>query len=461
MKNFLGKIKSAPLLTCDQAISERAFYYCILVILCIIYLTAGFALPYLGQKGIYIQNLLFGFSQFCYFKTNLTFTFIMLALIVAAIFVQRFFLFAERHILIPSSQIPVMLRIGISLLAVGVFFALRNNYINPDGMGFTNWFMRYVSLEGAFVSHDELWEFYVHSRFWFYTNQYLGWSVNLSYQVLSCLAGGIFVFLLLSYCPRISPNKPLSAFLLCIAGGYMQLFFGDVENYTLTTAWLMSYFLASALFLEKKVSIILPSILLAISMTFHLLSSVLVPSLMFLYIIAWKRGDKSLLFYAAASFSLVIVLTLIFFNSHGAPIKYILQSHAFEALSNIARHSPDYYFKIPGYYFKIANLSFLLVPAWVLILPIFLYKRFLLDITNQHLLISACCMTIFVLGIKSQLGVYQDWNLFAPAALPVSLLVWRNILHINSSQLSESLISIFGWLFFIHSISWIVANHLR
>ena len=42
-------------------------------------------------------------------------------------------------------------------------------------------------------------------------------------------------------------------------------------------------------------------------------------------------------------------------------------------------------------------------------------------------------MTVLVIGWKAQLGVYNDWNLFAMAAVPISLLVWRNVFRVDRS----------------------------
>ena len=80
---------------------------------------------------------------------------------------------------------------------------------------------------------------------------------------------------------------------------------------------------------------------------------------------------------------------------------------------------------------------------------------------NIHLLIAAGGMAVLVLVWKAGLGVYNDWNLFAPAALPVSFLVWRNVLRIKSLQLKFSPLHFLGWVFLLHSFTWIVVNHFK
>ena len=310
---------------------------------------------------------------------------------------------------------------------------------------------------GAHVIHDELWELYVHSRFWFYTHQAWGWSVAWSYQVLSSLAGGVFIYLLLTYCAVLMPDRPGLAVLLSISGGYMQLFFGDVENYTLTATWVMGYFLAALLFLKQKASVIIPALLLAIALTFHLLAGFLIPSLIYLGAVAWKRGARRQTLLAAGGGVLIVILTLLFFHLKGWPISDLwYNSHAFGG-GNIRRMLVRPTF---AYYLAIFNLAFLLAPGWMLIAPLLIFKRIRLDMINIHLLIASAFMALLVLGWHAQLGVYQDWNLFAIAALPIAFLVWRNVLHIPSFRARPWPIAVMGLLFFVHSYSWIVSNHL-
>jgi hypothetical protein len=68
-------------------------------------------------------------------------------------------------------------------------------------------------------------------------------------------------------------------------------------------------------------------------------------------------------------------------------------------------------------------------------------------------------LAMFVLLWKAHLGVYLDWNLFAIAALPISFLIWRNVLRIEAFKENHWPIIALGLLFFGHSYSWVIANH--
>jgi len=438
-------------------LQETHVYAFLCFIFCLLYLTIGFIIPSLGEFNPELKKAFFGFSQLSRLGIFISLSVMILPVVVFAgirLLPDESDVFLFR---IPGCSNGKIFRLGISLLLGVVFFLFRNEFINLDAILFTGKFIQDVPLKGAYATHDEMWEFYIHSRFWFYTHHYLGWSVKLSYQVLSSVAGSVFIFLLLSYWSMLCPYKPSIPFILCMCGGYMQIFFGDTENYTLTAVWIMGYFLASALFSRKKVSIILPSILLAIAITFHLLCLFLVPSWAYLWVKAWKREKKHLSFIAIGAIVSIIVSTLLFFHFNSLPLRNLwFDSHLFghggHVLSNLVKPSMSYYFDI-------LNLLFLLVPVWILIIPLVMYHRIELDELNIHLILASGFMMIFLLSFKAGLGVYQDWNLYANIGIPVSLLIWRNGLSMDSQPQKPYLLYYLGWLYFIHSYSWIISNH--
>lgn len=337
------------------------------------------------------------------------------------------------------------------------FFALRSWFINPDGALFPMKFMVDVPAIGFHATHDEMWELYVHSKFWRYANDQFGWSVTVSYQVLSCAAGAVFVYLLLTWCRRVVPRHWLLAFLACVSGGYMQLFFGDVENYTLMTTLVMGYFLASVGAIDGKTPVIYPAILLALALTFHLEAGFLLPSLGYLLLVATQRGRWSQVVAALTGFVLVVAGTFLFFHLQGLPIgDLVAHSQAFGDSGPFRRMlaTPSV-----DYYGEVANLAFLLVPSWVILIALVAWRRIPPDAVNVHLATACAGVTVLVIGWKAQLGVYNDWNLFAMAAVPVSLLVWRNVFRATGAGRVPWPIVAMITVFFAHSYSWVIGNH--
>jgi hypothetical protein len=444
-------------INCDSR-RELYVYFALLLVLFLAYVTAGLILPALGGSRDRIREALFGFSQFGCFSVPCAL--IAISVPIAVFIVSRVIAPVSKERLyahIASTFDSSWFRILFSLSLVIVFFALRSHFINYDGRMFAEKFARDVPLHGAHVTHDEMWELYLHSRFWFYTNRIFGWNVELSYQVLSSVAGGAFILLLLYYCSVMFPERPVLAFAVCVSGGYMQIFFGDVENYTLTATWIMAYFLASAFYIKGRISVIIPSVILATALTFHLLAGFLIPSMLVLYRIAWKRDERRPVLAAVGMFCGIVGLTLLFFHLNGLPIRDLwYHSHAFGHGGHIRPRLVD---PSPGYYFAIFNLLFLLAPAWILLIPQLIFGRVRLDDLNIHLIVAAVFTGIFLVAWKATLGVYSDWNLFAVVALPVTFLVLRNLLSTECLSGRRWLIYIFVWLFMLHSYSWIISNH--
>jgi len=362
------------------------------------------------------------------------------------------------RVVVPTNSIGAIFYYSVaSFLFFLVFLSLKNEFINQDGLAFTRKFMDNVPTIGVFVTHDEMLEFYLHSRFWYYTNLLFGWSVTYSYQFLSAFAGGVFVFILLVFSAEVMPKQFLESFFLMISGGFMQLFFGDVENYSLVSVVILLYFLLAYLFVKGKVKIIAPSMMLSLAMCFHLLAGWLLPSLVYLWIISARRKEYSQLMIGLASYVLVFLLTLLFLHFHGLPIRSLYyRSHAFghggHILEMLTRPSLEYYWQL-------INLLFLMFPALLMFIPLLTFKRIDASPFNVFMILSTLFMLAFMFTWNAMLGVYNDWNLFAPCAIPLSILWWYNFVRISNLKYKTGIcLGIFSTSM-LHSYSWIISNH--
>jgi len=433
-------------------LTEKNVYYGLLGWMVLVYFLAGFTNS--------TSEIYFGFSQLRNLRAGGMFLVLILLVLV---FTQSnrpalARAFEKLNTWFFSNPLPTFLT---AICAVIVFYLFRTNFINGDGLALEGRFLDVVPLDGAFFSYDEALEFYIHSRFWALTHQAYGWSVNQAYSCLSVLAGGVFIFILLKYCRQLLPEKALLLAGLCISSGYMQLFFGDVENYTLTATVLTGYLLASALYLNKSLSLVYPASILALALTFHLLSSFFLPSLAYLYYVAVKRRQFQAVFKSLAVFLVVLGLIWSFMVFNGLSINNFWNSHVYAA----SRMS--YYWTMAGtpgtnfgdYYFGLFNLLFLLVPGWVLLIPLAIYRK--IEMTEQNIFLSIILLVGFFFFIfwRAQLGPYGDWNLFAVFGIPLSILIWSNLLRSYSKSRLLVVLVALGMLFFAHSYSWVLYNH--
>ncbi len=345
----------------------------------------------------------------------------------------------------------------VAVLCVAVFWLLRTNFFNSDTNDLKRKFAQDVPVLGAHVSYDEMLELYVHSRFWYYTNRRLGWTVVKSYQVLSVLAGGAFVLGLMAFARRLFPRHWPALCLLVGSGGFMQLFFGDAENYTITAVLILAYLWAGYVFIEGRTRIVVPSAVLAVAMCFHFLSGWLLPSLLYLYVLAAKRRQYRDLLLGAVLSCVIVGGTLLFFHLNGWPIQDFLYrshtlGHGLHFREVLATPSLQHYWEI-------TNLLFLLFPAVPFFVPLFRFRRIDARPLNVFLGLAALFLLVLMYVWNAMLGVYNDWNLFAAAAIPLSLLFAYNLLRAEGLRHKARIYLGILLTSAVPSYAWIVANH--
>ena len=318
----------------------------------------------------------------------------------------------------------------LAVLGVGLCFILRNEFVNSDGRMLRWYFPQQVAEAGADVSLDEMWETYLHSRFWAWTNAAFGWSVRVSYQVVSSVAGGIFFLLLWRLSRRLLPSAALPYCLVMLSGGYMQLFFGDVENYTMVGAIIMGYYLTSVRCLQARLSVVVPTVALALAMTFHMLAGFLLPSLAFLYLIELHRRHYRRVALGALMFVVVFGVT---FAVVGLPVEELSgDSWTTSSLLQLGRLLSTLggepvelknwaLFAFDTYHWEQYNLLALLMPAHLMAIALIWWRRVRMDQTSLYLTCATGGMMLFLFNYKTLIGVYHDWNLYANAAVPLAL----------------------------------------
>lgn len=338
-----------------------------------------------------------------------------------------------------------------------VFFLFRSNLLNTDGNMLTPKFEADVPQLGAHVTHDELLELFLHSKFWHYTHEWWGWSVVFSYQVVSCIAGSLFIYALMRLAPRLAPTRAWLVLAGAFSGGYMQLFFGDVENYTMTAALVACYVLAACRFLAGEVGLWLPTLVLAVAMCFHLEAAWLMPSLLYVFARARSRHvDSHELAISIAGGAVVVVATVMYFHFNGLPLRRFVSSHAGQAL----RMNDVFAIGMPfSYYLEQLNLLLLLCPAIAMIAPLVAWRRLGRDEVTVFLAIAAGSLLLLQVVWRAQLGVFDDWNLYAIGGMLASVFIWRGIASAATTVpmgVAAAALAATGWL---HTYAWIIANH--
>jgi hypothetical protein len=352
---------------------------------------------------------------------------------------------------------PAGARCAIALFAATMFWVLRSHFLNPDSLALLEVIPDAVSATGAHVTHDEMWQQYLHSRAWFHANRLFGWDVARTYQVSSALAGGVFVALLIPFAHQFGPSRFLLVACGTCAGGWMQLFFGDVENYTVANVWMFAYFVTAWAFLERRCALAWPSALLAVAMTFHLVAGFLLPSLAVLGLVALERKRRIDVLLSFAGFLTIVVGTVAWFDRHGLPFaRFFTHSHAWGG------GGAWWYYLAPAtlaYHHRVVQLLLLLCPSLLLLPVLVVSRRVGFGAGHLFFALATAGALAFCFAWRAQLGVYQDWNLFAFAAQPVSLWVWTTLAQAPLDATRRAALAGFVATAGLHAAAWIVANH--
>jgi len=348
--------------------------------------------------------------------------------------------------------------VAAAVLSFPIVFLLRTNVLNADGNMLTPKFEADVPRLGAHLTYDEILELFLHSRVWHYTHQWWGWSVVFSYQVVSCVAGMLFVYALFRLAHRFAPDRTWLFVWGALSGAYVQMFFGDVENYTVTAAIVVFYLLAAHHYLSRAVRLWVPTAVLSVAMCFHLEAAALIPSLGYLYYLERRReaGAREMVRSALAA-AAIGGAVIVYFHFHGLPMRRFFSSHAGQAV----RLRDVFAIGMPSdYYAGQLALLLLLCPASVLAIPLIVSRRER-DATSTFLLIASASLLALQAFWKAQLGVRDDWNLYAIGGMVIGLAIWREVAAAATTarlRIIAALVALAGSL---NTYAWIASNHFR
>lgn len=326
------------------------------------------------------------------------------------------------------------------LMALPIFWLLR---LGTDVFGDAPELQRKIAEEGAIWREREPLDFFLHAQLYRGLYPLTGWDVPTLYAVVSCLAGGVFVatvVLLTALLARRQVDRLLAASLVLTAG-FVQLFFGYLESYTLMTAGLAVYLFLGLLCLAGRVGVVWPATALAASALLHPLALAAAPALAVVVLDRWRRRSFTLgagLRLALATTAGLVVPALLLValfvgNGYTAERWEIARNQfgggdrrTFKPL--VAVSSPREYYPLLSldHVRAIVNQQLLVAPlGWPLVVALLAARRprgLWRDPRFAFLLLAAATTLAFSALWNPDLGARQDWDLLAIGALPVMAL---------------------------------------
>ena len=255
-----------------------------------------------------------------------------------------------------------------------------------------------------------------------------------SYQAVSIAAGVLFLggVGLLSRFLFARTAERLFFLLGLASGGYMLLFFGYVEHYSLFVPSVALFVLVGLGVIRGAINrwYVLPMLLL--SVFFHIFGITLIPAAVYLFLYNTRAGWKLARLQSGSKALLALILILI-----AAVVYYYAYSNSYFLRFAVLPVFSDR-FTIDGYtmfssahLLDLVNLFFMLLPALLILVVLMLLvrKRKLFEKSDyKFLLIVLLSTTAAVFVFDPKLGMPRDWDLFSFAGVAPSILLYYILL---------------------------------
>jgi len=342
-----------------------------------------------------------------------------------------------------------------SLLLGGLFWAGRIVH--------TRWGDAYILVNA--IPHPEArltytWQapldLFLHAKVWALTHRLWGWDATRVYHVVSVIAGVVFVFLLLCMAHELGRDRAERATIAGLIGtlGLMQFYFGYIENYVLMTIGVLVYLWLGLRHVEGRTDVIAPASALAITNAFHPSTILgLELSLVYLWLRGWwGRPAGWLLHTLKVALPLLLVLAgvLWLMTAGGHGIDALLSSDApgggdrrwFVPLTTLHSKWERYTLFSPAHWLDMLNEQALVAPFSLALVGALLAGRrgrvALRKSAGVFLGLAAASYTLFTWVWNPDYGGRRDWDLFAPAALPLTLLAAWLLIQVSRQEKEES-----------------------
>lgn len=311
----------------------------------------------------------------------------------------------------------------LSLAAGPLFWLFRSYEDTPDAATWVR-----LAPEGVFFPREPLATWLQH-LFWLGPGRLLP-NPREALALLSCVAGVVGLLCLLWLAWHLDRARGWVLAGLAVAGyGTLQLFFGHVEVYPLLTAALLGYLLLAVLTLQGRVPLVVPALVFGLMAALHLSAVWFAPSLLVLIVVAWRRGmlptwDRWLgVAAAAAAIPVATGLYLLFGVYDGAPARMAADfREAFGAGGGLVTPRQLVSWSHLAY---LANEYALIAPVGLflaLAVPVLGRVRWGEDPAVPLLAGAALPYVLYSVLWNPGLGPYWDWDLFATASAPLTLL---------------------------------------
>lgn len=338
-----------------------------------------------------------------------------------------------------------------ALAAAPVFWVLRTGFINSDGL------FNMVSLQSGLkiMHHDEMLSTIMITKIW--ESGIAGVRPEDSIALFSVFWGAVYVFVTVLTGGRLVGRRWPLFLCLSLSCGFIQMFAGDVEFYSMVAALLSLFFLSALEHTRGKISVVFPGIVLLLAIFSHLLAGWIIPAYLYLLYRCIRENKVGDVWLTLGAIAVIAALLFILVSSAGLPIHWLTRSHAmgsadkstFDMLATPSLH----------YHAAVLNVLFLVFPFWGFFVLLNVFRRYERNSFNAVMTVSTGMLLILAMVWNLGLGPYFDWNLIASVGIPASVLLWGTILKGSWQKGMKAVVTAALLTGALHSWTWIVGNH--
>jgi len=362
----------------------------------------------------------------------------------------------------------------VTLLAVPLFWLGRLQHLR--------WGDAYIFANA--ISHPEVrltynWQsplsLFLHAKLWALLNAAWGLDVQTTYALVSCLAGGMFVWLLLRTLAVWSDDQcgRVLAATMFLTLGTMQLFFGYVESYTLLPVGILAFLVLGLRFLDGRGSLWPAATALAFTHSLSLSTLPLLAGLAYLALHARRGRAWSLARVAAEAagpllLMAAVVVAVMTAGGHG--LEALLSHDApgggdgswFVPLFRVETRWQHYTMFSWAHLRDILNQQLLSAPFSLSVVVGVLALRWQRirwsDPSLRFLLVAAAAYFALTLVWNPDYGGRRDWDLFTSAAIPLTALAVHLLNRYLDRPERERSIVLIGAVSLMHLLPWVWFN---
>jgi Tfp pilus assembly protein PilF len=341
------------------------------------------------------------------------------------------------------------------VIAFGIIFYLfhQTTYFLGDG------YLRIKNTNsGMLLTPEQPLDTMLHTITLYLVNKVISSNAGDIFRAYSIISGMFFVGGLIYYAKKLIENvvHRWMFILIVLFQGYILLYFGYVESYSIMFTLSFLAAMAALLMIKEKTFSVIPIILSVASILFHPISGMYLPAIIYAYYIS--IDDKAALRWASVVGIVILpIVALVVGFVWGGMAFGRFEEHYFgdsRMLSLFGDENGLGIFTF-NHILELFNSLLLAVPV-VIFLPFISWKA---NKRNVFLWISMGISFLFVSTVNSGLGVSRDWDLFSLISIPVVLFVGIGLIKTEDrGNTSNRLMFLVLVVSILHTVPWLSLN---